>query len=201
MTMQTPLYPRSVSIGDMTVTLRPLAPGDAAMVRQFAEAMPPHDLLFLLRDIRNERVVAAWLDQIASGQIESLLACAADGTILACTALVRDELSWSPHVAEIRILIAPAARGTGLGRLLALECVNAARDRGVEKLYVRMTPDQPAAMRVFEDMGFKPEALLRDQVRDAAGATHDILILGLNLARQGRQQDAYGLGEESRERA
>ncbi|MFM5885265.1 MAG: GNAT family N-acetyltransferase [Novosphingobium sp.] len=185
---------KTLTLGGTAVTLRPLEPGDADTVRRFAEAMPPHDLLFLLRDIRNPRVVAAWLDQIASGQIESLLALGADGTLLACTALVRDELSWSPHVAEVRILIAPAARGTGLGRLLALECVNAARSAGVEKLYVRMTPDQSAALRVFEDMGFQPEALLRDQVRDAGGEAHDILILALNLARQGRQQDAYGLG-------
>jgi RimJ/RimL family protein N-acetyltransferase len=185
-----------LTVGTAAVTLRPLVPGDAETMRRFAEAMPPHDLLFLQRDIRNPRVIAAWLDQIASGQIESLVALGEDGGLLACTALVRDELSWSPQVAEIRILIAPAARGTGLGRLLALECVNAARSRGVEKLQVRMTPDQPAAMRVFEDMGFQPEALLRDQVRDAGGETHDILILGLNLARQGRQQEVYGLGEE-----
>jgi RimJ/RimL family protein N-acetyltransferase len=196
MTMQ-----KTLTVGTTAVTLRPLVPGDASAVRGFAEMMPPHDLLFLQRDIRNPRVIAAWLDQIASGQIESLLALDAAGAILACTALVRDELSWSPHVAEIRIVIAPAARGTGLGRLLALECVNAARSRGVEKLQVRMTPDQPAALRVFEDMGFQPEALLRDQVRDAGGETHDILILGLNLARQGRQQEAYGLGEEGGEGA
>jgi RimJ/RimL family protein N-acetyltransferase len=192
MTMQ-----KTLSVGTVAVTLRPFEPGDGAAVQRFAEAMPPHDLLFLQRDIRNSRVIAAWLDQIASGQIESQLALDETGGLLACTALVRDELSWSPQVAEIRILIAPAARGTGLGRLLALECVNTARERGVEKLQVRMTPDQSAAQRVFEDMGFQPEALLREQVRDAGGETHDILILGLNLARQGRQQEAYGLGEES----
>jgi RimJ/RimL family protein N-acetyltransferase len=192
MTMQ-----KTHSVGTVAVTLRPFEPGDGAAVQRFAEAMPPHDLLFLQRDIRNPRVIAAWLDQIASGQIESQLALSETGGLLACTALVRDELSWSPQVAEIRILIAPAARGTGLGRLLALECVNTARERGVEKLQVRMTPDQSAAQRVFEDMGFQPEALLRDQVRDAGGETHDILILGLNLARQGRQQEAFGLGEVS----
>jgi RimJ/RimL family protein N-acetyltransferase len=187
---------KTLTVGAAAVTLRPLVSGDAETVQRFAEAMPPHDLLFLQRDIRNPRVIAAWLDQIASGQIESQLALDANGNLLACTALVRDELSWSPQVAEIRILIAPAARGGGLGRLLALECVNAARERGVEKLQVRMTPDQASAQRVFEDMGFQPEALLRDQVRDAGGATHDILILGLNLTRQGRQQVVYGLGEE-----
>jgi RimJ/RimL family protein N-acetyltransferase len=191
MTMQ-----KTLTVGTAAVTLRPLAPGDAGAVQRFAEAMPAHDLLFLQRDIRNPKVVSAWLDQIASGQIESQLALDPQGAMLACTALVRDELSWSPQVAEIRILIAPAARGTGLGRLLALECVNIARSRGVEKLQVRMTPDQAPAQRVFEDMGFQPEALLRDQVRDAGGETHDILILGLNLARQGRQQEVFGLGEE-----
>lgn len=189
---------KTLTVGTAPVKLRRFEASDSELVRHFAQAMPPHDLLFLQRDIRNPRVIAAWLDQIASGQIESQLALDQDGSLLACTALVRDELSWSPHVAEVRIVIAPAARGTGLGRLLALECVNAAREAGVEKLQVRMTPDQAAAQRVFEDMGFQPEALLRDQVRDASGETHDILILGLNLARQGRQQEAYGLGEEGR---
>ncbi|MFA7587448.1 MAG: GNAT family N-acetyltransferase, partial [Novosphingobium sp.] len=125
---------KQLTIAGKSMTLRALARTDAEGLLAFAQSMPPHDLLFLRRDIRNPRVVAAWIDQIDSGQISSQVVLDAEGHIVACTALVRDEFSWSPHVAEVRILIAPAARGGGLGRLLALECVNAARDQGVEKL-------------------------------------------------------------------
>ncbi|MDE2597075.1 MAG: GNAT family N-acetyltransferase [Sphingomonadales bacterium] len=186
---------KPVTIAGQPAELRPLRPTDAEAVRAFAEAMPPHDLLFLARDIRKPPVIAAWLDQIAGGQISSQVIADSSGRVLACTALVRDELSWSRHVAEVRILIAPEARGGGLGRRLALECVQQAREGGVEKLFVRLTPDQEGALYVFQDMGFVPEALLRDHVRDADGATHDIVILALNLARQGRQQAMFGLGE------
>jgi N-acetylglutamate synthase-like GNAT family acetyltransferase len=130
---------------------------------------------------------------LASGQIRSLVALR-DGKIVACTALVRDEFSWSAHVCEIRILIAPEARSGGIGRLLATQCVADARDLGVKKLFVRMTTDQQAALRVFEDLGFQPEALLRDHVCDANGAEHDIVVLALNVGRQMAQQQAYGMG-------
>lgn len=185
-------YPHEISITDKTLTLRSIARADADGLRGFAEGIPPHDLLFLARDIRNPRVIAAWLDQTENGQIKSLLAVEGDA-ILACTALVRDELSWSPHVAEIRVLIDPVMRGTGLGKMLAAECVEIAREAGVEKLFVRLTPDQAGALKLFEDMGFKPEALLRDHVREANGDVHDILIMALNLERHQAQQQVYGM--------
>ena len=186
---------KNVTVSDKTFSLRPMRRDDAGAVQAFAEAMPAHDLLFLRRDIRNPRVIAAWLDQIDSGQIASWVVVAPDDRVLACTALVRDEQSWSPHVADVRILITPEARGGGLGRRLAQECVQQAREAGVAKLFVQLTPDQEGALYVFQDMGFVPEALLRDHVRGADGVTHDIVILALNLARQERQQQAFGLGE------
>lgn len=186
--------PREFSVGSSTITLRPLSASDSESVMAFAARMPLHDLLFLQRDIRNPKVVSAWIEQVERGQIHSLLAIGAEG-IEGCTALVIDDLSWSPHVAEIRILIGPDSRRTGLGRLLAEECIATARDLNVEKLFVRLTPDQDGALNLFEDMGFLPEALLREHVRDAAGVTHDIAIMSLNLARQQRQQQLYGVGE------
>lgn len=185
----------SFTVAGKPAALRPLAADDAQALLAFAQAIPLHDLLFLQRDIRKPRVIAAWLDQIASGQIASRVVVDDSGRVLACTALVRDEFSWSPHVAEVRILIAPEARGGGLGRRLAHEVMQAARAAQVKKLFVRMTPDQEGALYVFQDLGFVPEALLRDHVRDAAGQPHDIVILALDLQRQQDQQALYGLGE------
>jgi RimJ/RimL family protein N-acetyltransferase len=188
-----PQYPRTVTAGTRTITLRPLERADADALLAFAQALPAHDLLFLMRDIRNPKVIAAWIDQVERGLIRSLVAHDGD-QMVGCTALARDELSWSPHVADIRMLISSNMRGTGFGRVLAQECVALAMADGVTKLTVRLTPDQGAALKVFEDLGFLPEALQRDHVRDATGELHDIAIMALNLDRQGGMKSAYGMG-------
>ena len=58
-----------------------------------------------------------------------------------------------------------------------------------------MTSDQRSAIAVFEEMGFRGEALLRDYVRDAAGITHDMAILSLDVARSRAQRHAFGYSE------
>jgi RimJ/RimL family protein N-acetyltransferase len=186
--------PHTVTLGGKTITLRPFVRADADALVAFAAKMPLHDLLFLSRDIREPRVVSAWLDQIAGGQITSTLALDETGAIVGCTALVRDEYSWSRHVGDVRLLLLPEGRGTGLGRVLAEHCIATARDLGLAKLTVRMTPDQGAALKVFEDMGFRPEALLRDHVQDSAGVTHDIAIMALDLMRHDATHAAYFTG-------
>ena len=67
--------------------------------------------------------------------------------------------------------------------------------QGLEKLTAHMTPDQQAAMAVFEGMGFKPEALLRNHVRDHQGDKHDIVILSHDVAAFQAQMEQYGLNE------
>ncbi len=176
------------------VQIRPMAADDAEAVLAFAAELPLHDLLFLARDIRNAKVVTAWIEQIERGLIRSLLAVTKDGVVQGCVALVRDALSWSPHVAEIRLVVAPALRGAGLGRRLAQDVFALALEDGVEKLVVRLVPDQAGAIALFEEMGFRAEAMLRDHVRDADGTKHDIAILSLDVLRQGGQHRAYGIG-------
>jgi RimJ/RimL family protein N-acetyltransferase len=48
---------------------------------------------------------------------------------------------------------------------------------------------------VFESMGFRGEALLRDHVKDRGGAKHDLVILSHDVARFQSQMDAYGMTE------
>ncbi|WP_225009207.1 MULTISPECIES: GNAT family N-acetyltransferase [Novosphingobium] len=190
----TPPYPRTIIAKQHRMTVRPMQAGDADDVVAFARSIPAHDLLFLLRDIRNPKVVAAWVEQVERGAMVSLIAHDAAGKVVGCTALVRDELSWSPHVAEIRIVVDPSLRGSGFGRAFTQECMAQALDLPVTKIMARLTPDQAGALKVFEDMGFVPEALLRDHVRDAEGETHDIAIMSLNIDRQGGLKSVYGMG-------
>lgn len=188
--------PRELEIGGRAVTLRLMNRGDAETVVSFARAVEPHDLLFLQRDIRNPKVVSAWIEQIERGQITSVVALN-DGRIGGCSAVVRDDLSWSPHVCEIRVVTAADMRGSGLGRILAQESLLLAESLDAGKVFVRTTVDQVGALAVFQDLGFKPEALLREHVRDAEGRCHDIAILALDLERQRARHENFGFEELS----
>jgi len=189
---ETRSYPRRVATEAGEIEFRLMSQADEASVLDVAQQLPPHDLLFLPRNISEPKVLSAWVKEIDRGAITSLLAIR-DGRVVGCGTLVRDPHSWSPHVGEIRMVISPDIRGRGVGRALSQETFVLALGAGLEKLSVQMTVDQQAAIMLFEGLGFKAEALLRDHVRDVDGNKHDIVVLGHNVAQVRAQMEAYGL--------
>jgi RimJ/RimL family protein N-acetyltransferase len=187
-------YPRRVGEAQNSVTLRHMRAPDRDAVLAFARGLPAHDLLFLPVDITRPAVIEAWIEAIARGTMTTLLA-ERDGAIQGYAAIDRGHLDWSPHVAELRVLVAASARGQGLGRVLTQEAFRLALELGIEKVVAHMTVDQKGAIAVFEGMGFRPEALLRDHVKDRDGHTHDLLILSHDVARFQAHLDAYGVSE------
>lgn len=179
------------SFGGTAITIRAPEPIDAAAMARFAASVPAHDLLFLARDIRQPKVVGAWLKGQREGTIVSLIALDG-GEIVATVAALSDGLSWSAHVWELRLLVGPSMRGKGLGRHLLDAAITAATAAGATKLTARMTPDQTGAITLFEECGFRAEALLRGQVTDADGAEHDLALLAMDPARQAARREAFG---------
>jgi len=187
-------YPRRHLIGDATVEIDLLAPSEGAEVARFVQKLPTHDLLFVRRDLSHPKVVSAWLDAVAEGSITSL-AARCNGELVGCTAIVTDPRSWSRHVAELRVMASPAWRGRGLGRLLIQECFALALGLGLEKLLVQMTVDQRSAIAVFEELGFRAEAVLRDHVKDRDGSTFDLAILSHHIAEVQARFEVYGVAD------
>jgi RimJ/RimL family protein N-acetyltransferase len=192
MSNETPSHPRRVATEAGEIEFCLMSPADEAAVLDFAQRLPTHDLLFLPRNISQPKVLSAWIKEIERGAITSLLAVK-DGTVVGCGTLVRDPHSWSPHVGEIRMVVSEDVRGKGVGRALSQATFALALGAGLEKLSVQMTVDQQAAIALFESLGFKAEALLRDHVRDVDGRKHDIVVLGHNVAQVRAQMEAYGL--------
>lgn len=178
----------------MSHAIRRFRPADRTAMLRFAAALPDHDLLFLGRDLRHARVVEAWLQAIAAGWIDSLVA-EDDGAVVGTAALVRDPLGWSAHVGEVRLLVAADRRGAGLGRDLLEAIVAIAAGHGLAKLTARMTPDQAGSVALFESLGFRGEAMLKDHVRDRSGTSHDLAILSHDVARVRAQHAAFGRAE------
>lgn len=187
-------YPRRVRTDGGEIEFRHMTSADEAAVLAFAQNLPVHDLLFIPRNISQPKVLAAWIKEIERGGMTSLLAWKGD-TVVGCGTIVRDLLSWSPHVGEIRMVVSKDVRGQGVGRALSQETFALALEEGLEKIIAQMTVDQTGAIALFESLGFKAEALLRDQVRDLAGNKHDIVVLGHDVGKVRAQLEAYGLPE------
>jgi len=185
-------YPRHAKTDAGEIEFRLMSRTDEVAVLDFAQKLPTHDLLFLPRNISQPKVLSAWINEIERGDITSLLAVRA-GKVVGCGTLVRDPHSWSPHVGEIRMVVSQDVRGHGVGRALSQQTFALALGAGLEKLSVQMTVDQQAAIALFESLGFKAEALLREHVRDVEGNKHDIVVLGHNVAQVRAQMEAYGL--------
>lgn len=175
----------------MTHRIRRFHANDRDAMLGFAQGLPEHDLLFLGRDLKHPRVIEAWLSAIDDGWIDSVVAESGE-RIVGTAALVRDPLGWSAHVGEVRLLVSSERRGGGLGRDLLEAVFRVAVDRRLDKLTASMTPDQTGSVALFESLGFRGEALLKDHVRDRAGNPHDLAILSLDLARNAAQHRAYG---------
>jgi len=176
----------------MSHLIRRFDSGDRDEMIAFARGLPENDMLFLSRDLRHPRVIETWIAQIDDGTIDSLVAEDA-GALVGTAALVRDPFGWSPHVGEIRLLVAADRRGAGLGRDLLEALFAIAMQHGMTKLTARMTPDQTGAVTLFEGLGFRAEAMLHDHVRDPQGMLHDLAILSLDLGALAARHTAFGL--------
>jgi len=161
------------------VRLRQIEPGDRDRILNFARALPEHDLLFLRRDITQPQEVDSWLADVASGNYSTVVALVGDELVGYAT-VAQDGMTWTRHVGELRLLVAPALRGVGLGSLLIDQAFAIAKTRGLQKVVAQMTVDQEGAINGFERLGFRKEAVLRRHVIDRNGELHDLQIMAFD---------------------
>ncbi len=185
-------FPKEVDLRSGKASLSLMSAGDAVEIQTFAASLPAHDLMFLRRDIVKPEVVDSWLKKIDSG-INVTVIARIDATIVGYGTLSMGDIDWSRHVAEIRIMVAPDCRETGVGRTLIRELFRLALDRNIEKIFARMTVDQTGARKLFQELGFRPEALLANEVKDRSGKLHDVLSLAVDVDAFLARRDVYGL--------
>ena len=169
-------YPHEISLGGQTVHLRLMTVGDSDRILEFARSLDEESLLFLRMDITQPEVVEKWVASVESGQRVTVIA-EVGGKLVGYGSLNRKELSWTRHQGEIRIIVNQSFRHTGLGSQLATEMFDIARDLGLTKIVAQMPASRPCGRKLFETLGFKPEALLTDWVIDRQGRTHDLLVM------------------------
>jgi ribosomal protein S18 acetylase RimI-like enzyme len=170
--------------------LRPIEAGDEPALSRFFERIPESDRTFLKEDVGDPRVLEDWV-QPGTGRTVAV----DDGAIVGALAVVR-LVGWSSHVGEVRLVVDPDHRGRGIGRLLARQAVLEAVDMGLAKLVVEVIADQGALIAMFRGLGFEPEALLTDHVRDRTGQMRDLIVLANSVDEQFAALSAAGVAEQ-----
>ena len=152
--------------------VRPLSPELAVGLEQFFRRVPESDHNSFAEDVLRPGVVQGWLDQQGAHR-----ACAVEGDQVVGYLAVLPLVGWSAHVGSLRVVVDPAVRGQGVGRALARAGLLASLELGLTKTVVEVVVDAVPAIAMFEALGFEPEALLRDHVRDKSGELHDLVVL------------------------
>ena len=169
---------------------RPIEPGDDPALARFFARIPEGDRTFLKEDVDDPRVVAEWSRPGAARVI------ALDGGEVVGSVAVVPLHGWSSHVGEVRLVVDPGHRGRGIGRELARHAVREAVQLELSKLVVDVISDQAALIGMFRTLGFEPEALLADHVRDRTGELRDLMVLSQDVESQFASLATAGIAEQ-----
>ncbi len=170
--------------------IRPIEAGDAPALSGFFERIPESDRTFFKEDVSDPRVLEDWVEPGPGRTI-----AVDEDVVVGALAVVR-LVGWSSHVGEVRLVVDPDHRGRGIGRLLARQAVLEAVDMGLGKLVVEVISDQAPLIAMFRSLGFEPEALLTDHVRDRSGQMRDLIVLANSVDEQFAALTAAGVADQ-----
>jgi ribosomal protein S18 acetylase RimI-like enzyme len=142
-------------------------------VQAFLGRIPAGESAFFKEDVSAPDTAKQWL---ADGADRARYLAVDDGAVVGLTSVIPGA-GWSSHVGEIRLVVDPDRRRGGVGKALARRALVAAIERDLRKLVVEVVADQEPAIRLFTELGFTPEAVLADHVRDRNGELHDLMVL------------------------
>lgn len=154
----------------------------------FFDRLPEGDRTFFKEPVHGAETVRRWLAEPVPGRFVARL----DGQVVGYVALLPG-VGWSNHVVELRLVVDPERRGEGLGRRLATDALQAALDDGYRKVMVEVVAAQESTIALFQSLGFTPEALLEDHVRDANGDLADLILLSHHVGANWETLAALGM--------
>ena len=153
--------------------IAPLTEDLVGPVEALVARIPESDINSFAEDVLAPGAVHGWLRDERGRRA---VAVADDGTVAGYVAVL-PLVGWSAHVGSLRVVVDPARRGQGVGRALARHGLLTGLEMQLAKLVVEVVVDAVPAIGMFEALGFEPEALLRDHVRDRAGELRDLVVL------------------------
>jgi ribosomal protein S18 acetylase RimI-like enzyme len=174
-------FPRSVKLRDgLICSERPLEAADEEQFHRFFLAVPGTERMSIKHRVTELALINDWCRNIDLGRNFPLLAIHQD-EIVAVGILHQQLGGWKRHIGRINVLVHPQFRGRGLAQELVSECVEIARQMGLQKVEAEFSGEQERAMKVFALLGFQVLTRIPDYVKDMQAVTHDYVLMGLGL--------------------
>jgi L-amino acid N-acyltransferase YncA len=163
---------------------------DVDALRAFSARLPEEDRNFFKENVEDPGVFEQWRSDSRTRR----LVVSENEDIIGYAGVV--PLSgWSRHVAELREIVAADCRRRGVGRALARAALRQAWEMECRKIVVEVVSEQDATIAMFQMLGFEPEALLREHVRDRDGELRDLLVLAHHVDDNWRAWETVGFSE------
>ncbi len=169
--------------------LQRLSGDDFDRVVAFLARLPEEDRTFI-KDHVGADSVRQWLDEDHNRR----WLLSEDEQPAAMLSLIPG-MGWSSHVCELRLVVDSAFRRRGIGRRLARYGLVEAVRMGFLKIVVEVVADRLGDIEMFTSIGFRPEALLADQIRDGDGELRDLVILAHYTEEVAASMDVLGVDD------
>ena len=159
------------------VMFRLLTEADREGLVQLFQEAPEEDLRFLKQDVRDEKLINSWLDQINYNKVLPLVAVDLNSNKLIGDATLHRGKNAAKHIGEIRIFVSRFYRNLGLGSLMLEELISLAFQENLQWLRAEVIADHKKVVKAFRAHGFEQKALLDDYFLRKDGVTHDVVLM------------------------
>ena len=120
----------------------------------------------------------AFVQSVVANRGVHVVAVDADGNVVGWCDIARFPLEGFQHSGRLGMGLLPHVRGHGIGRRLAQAAIDAARERGMERVELEVFASNVRAIRLDEQLGFVHEGVRR-QARKLDGTYEDNVLMAL----------------------
>ena len=174
-------YPLMQVLEDGTAcTVRPLRSDDESAFIRFLGAVPEIERLFIKERLGTRSFRTHWCRDLDYDNALTLVAIAHDHIIGQIT-LQQRQGGWKRHIGRVHSLTHPEYRDIGVSGLLIEHAIEIALHSGLTRLEAEFNGERAAAIRCFETAGFYEILRVPDYLSDMAGATHEWVLLGMQI--------------------
>jgi RimJ/RimL family protein N-acetyltransferase len=159
--------------------VRPATPGDAKALVALGRAVAGEDERWLTytRNASDER---RNLKSVRRDANAAVFVAEAPAGIVGRLSIARDNNPYSPHVAELGLMVAATERRRGIGTALMDEAAKWARDAGITKIELHVFPHNEPAISLYRKLGFREEGHRRRHYR-IGDRYVDAILMALDL--------------------
>ena len=161
---------------------------DLELTYEFYSRMPQRERELMRIDVSDREVIDSRYDEIEKGNAERLVAVK-EGKIVAEAILENMRYGWLRKTGEIRILLLPEFRETGLADYIAREIFLLAARRGLNNLIARVLDQETEKYQTLKKLHFKHEATQKNHAVDLHENTHDVHLMTFSLSKMWRDME------------